>query len=170
MDIDALIRKLHLEPLPSEGGLFYRTYLSPETIPAGALPERYPPAERHFGSAIYYLFTDDPDSFSAMHCLLTDEVYHFYLGDPVETLILHPDGRSEIWVLGPDILNDQTPQFVVPANCWQGSCLAEGGKFALIGTTMAPAFDWRDFTLGYREELTKVYPQARQRIEQLTRG
>jgi predicted cupin superfamily sugar epimerase len=92
--IRQIIEKLGLQPLPIEGGLFCQTYKSSETIPQSALPERYV-GQRSYGTAIYYLLTDDPDSFSALHRLATDEVYHFYLGDPVEMLLLHPTGESE---------------------------------------------------------------------------
>ena len=101
-----LIEHLRLEPLTFEGGHFRQTYLAEESISAQALPARYG-APRSFGSAIYYLLTSEADSFSALHRLQTDEIYHFYLGDPVEMLLLHAKGRGERIVLGPDILGGQ---------------------------------------------------------------
>ena len=100
-----LIELLRLEPLPIEGGHFRQTWRSPA------------------GTAIYYLLTDDPDSFSALHRLPTDEVYHFYLGDPVEMLMLHEAGRVEHVTLGQDILGGQRVQHVVPHGVWQASRL-----------------------------------------------
>jgi hypothetical protein len=166
---EEIIKALRLEPLPEEGGLFRQTYLADEGIAREALPVRYPSARR-FGAAIYYLLTEEPDSFSALHQLLTDEIYHFYSGDPVEMLLLHPDGRGESVILGPDFLHGQHLQFVVPRGVWQGSRLAPGGRYALLGTTMAPSYDDSDYTGGRRTQLTQQYPQWAERIAQLTRG
>ena len=110
---ERLIGLLGLVPLPVEGGFFRQTYESDETLPAGALPARYG-RPKTFATAIYYLLTSDADSFSALHRLPTEEVYHYYLGDPVEMLLLHPDGRSERAVLGQDLLGGQHVQQVVP--------------------------------------------------------
>jgi uncharacterized protein len=163
-----LIEKLHLEPLSTEGGLFFQNYRSAEEIPLENLPKRYP-SRRRFGSAIYYLLTGKADSFSAMHKLLSDEIYHFYLGDPVEQLLLYPDGRSKRVILGQDILGDQNVQFVAPHGVWQGSHLLPGGKFALLGTTMAPGYEHDEFVLGRRDDLTSKYPQDADLIQKLTR-
>ncbi len=163
-----LIEHLGLEPLPVEGGLFRQTYCAEEKIPHSALPGRYR-GDKPFGTAIYYLLTSDPDSFSALHQLPTDEVYHFYLGDPVEMLLLFPQGRNERVVLGPDVLGGQQVQFVVPRGVWQGSRLIAGGRFALLGTTMAPGFDETDYVGGAREELLRPYPEQVELIRVLTR-
>ena len=166
--INFLIEHLDLKPLEFEGGLFIQSYLSPEVIPQSALPSRYR-SDKPFGTAIYFLLTDEPDSFSMMHRLPTDEIYHHYIGDPVELLLLLPDGSHEIVVLGKDLPGGQKVQHVVPRDTWQGSRLLSGGKYALLGTTMAPGFDVTDFIPGSREELIKLYPQARSLINALTR-
>ncbi len=132
-----LIEALKLTPLPVEGGHYRQTFVADERLPAGPLPERYRHA-KPLSTAIYYLLTDEPDSFSALHRLPTDEIYHFYLGDPVELLQLYPDGTSERVVLGRDVLNGERVQHVAPRGAWQGSRLIAGGSFALMGTTMAP--------------------------------
>jgi len=165
---EKLIEHLKLERLPVEGGYFRQTYCAGETIPRSALPERYR-GDKPFSTAIYYLLTSDPDSFSALHKLPTEEVYHFYLGDPVELLLLYPDGRSEQVRLGPDVLSGQQVQIVAPREVWQGSRLAPGGRFALLGTTMAPGFTETDYAGGEREELQRRYPNRAKLIEQLTR-
>lgn len=168
MDVKRLMAALGLTPLPIEGGYFYQTYKSEERIPRAALPERYT-SDRAFATAIYFLLTADTDCFSALHRLTTDEIYHFYLGDPVEMLLLHADGSSERVILGQDILNGQKVQLVVPKGAWQGSHLLAGGEWALLGTTMAPGFEPEDFELGDREDLIKKFPQARELIVALTR-
>jgi len=166
---EEIVRMLKLAPLPVEGGLFRQTYRSEEMIEAAALPGRYA-GDKSFCTAIYYLLTAEPDSFSALHRLPTEEIYHFYLGDPVEMLVLHPDGKCETLLLGTDIRNGQKVQHVVPRETWQGSRLRSGGRLALMGTTMAPGFDAEDFVLGNREDLLRRYPQASELIRGLTRG
>lgn len=160
-----VIRALSLVPLPGEGGFFRETYRSRLRLPSATLPEGYL-GERDAGTAIYYLLTRD--SFSAMHRLRGDEVFHFYLGDPVEMLQLRPDGKISLLVIGPDIASGMSPQIVVPAGVWQGSRLMAGGAFALLGTTMAPGFDLSDFELAKRSQLTKSYPAQAGMIAALT--
>jgi predicted cupin superfamily sugar epimerase len=166
LSVDDIKTMLKLQPLPLEGGYFAETYRSPVVIPGEVMPPGYGDA-RPLASAIYYLLT--PDTFSALHRLPTDEIYHFYLGDPVEMLQLLPDGSSNTLKLGPNILEDMTLQTVVPADTWQGSRLLSGGAFALLGTTMSPGFDPADFEAGDREELVHRYPDRRGLIEALTR-
>lgn len=163
-----IIQYLKLEILPEEGGWFSQNYLAKELISKSALPSRYT-RSKPFGSAIYYLLTDEPDCFSAIHKLSTDEVFHFYLGDPIEMLLLHPNGKSQILTLGQDILKGQRVQFVVPRGVWQGCYLLPGGNFGLMGTTMAPAYDQEDFFLGNRDMLMQGFPQDIDLIHRLTR-
>ena len=167
MKANEIIKLLDLKPHPGEGGYYRETYRSDEMIPASALPPRYK-SGRQFSTAIYYLLT--PNSFSALHRIPTDEIFHFYLGDPVAMFQIHPDSRGEEIILGNDLRAGQVPQSVVPRNVWQGSYLNEGGKFALLGTTVAPAFDFHDFEPGNRESLLKCYPQFEGIITRLTRN
>ncbi len=159
-----LIRHLKLEPLPIEGGYFRQTWVADETV---SIARYHSP--RADGTAIYYLLTSDPDSFSALHRLSTDEMYHFYIGDPVEMLVL-ADGATQRITLGHDVMHGQHVQYVVPRDVWQGSRLLLGGRFALMGTTMAPGFDPADFTLGSREELLADFPEQAELIVALTRA
>ncbi len=163
-----LIERLGLTPLPGEGGYYRQTWLAQETVAAESLPARYGRA-KSLGTAIYYLLTDEAGSFSALHRLPTDEVYHFYLGDPVEMLLLHPDGTSQAPVLGSALKTGAQVQLVVPRGTWQGSRLRPGGRFALMGTTLSPGFDAEDLTLGDRAALVAGWPQQATRIAELTR-
>jgi predicted cupin superfamily sugar epimerase len=165
MTAQEIIRQLNLQKHPKEGGYFRETYRSPLSTPREQLPPAYS-GPRSFSTAIYYLIT--PDSFSAMHCLPGEEIFHHYLGDPVEMLLLHADGRSEIVTMGKDLSRGHVPQVVVPASTWQGSRLIEGGSFALLGCTMSPGFDYADYQHGSREELMRRYPSQAQLIGALT--
>ncbi|MCI0432983.1 MAG: cupin domain-containing protein [Gemmatimonadetes bacterium] len=115
------------------------------------------------GTAIFYLHTTG--TFSALHRLPGDEVFHFYLGDPVEMLMLFSDGRHERVVLGPDV-ERMSVQHVVPGGTWQGSRLIHGGGYALLGTTMAPGFDFKDYDPGTRE-LVGQFPACAALVEAL---
>lgn len=156
-----IVELLGLEPIPVEGGLFHQTWrlVAESAIPAGTV----------IGTAIYAALTDDDDSFSALHRLDEVEIWHFYAGDPVELLLLHPDGSIETPVLGPAVLEGQRPQVVVPIGSWMGGSLAAGGTFALFGTTMAPGFTSGSFETGDRDELIAGWPSAADRIRALTR-
>lgn len=155
--------KMQLHPI--EGGYFAETYRSSETIPLSVL-KAYP-GDRSFSTAIYYLLT--PDTFSAMHRVRGDEMFHFYLGDPVEMLQLKLDGSGEVIVLGQDLAAGMHVQHIVPGGMWQGSRVRKGGKYALLGTTMAPGFEYEDYETGERQELIARYPQHSELITLLTR-
>ena len=157
---------LNLTPQQKEGGYFTETYRSHHQLSNDALPDSYG-GERSLATAIYYLLT--PDTFSEMHRLPADEVFHFYLGDPVEMLQLLPDGSGKVITLGPDILNGMHPQIIVMKGIWQGARLLPGGKFALLGTTMSPGFEFADYESGKRDVLIELYPQFRDLISILTR-
>jgi uncharacterized protein len=148
-----IIKKFDMKPLPEEGGYFIETYRS-------SVPE-------NSSTSILYLITED--NFSKLHKLPADEVYHFYLGDPVSMLNLYENGLSEYVILGKDILNDEKCQHVVPGNCWQGSFLKKGGVFALLGTTVTPAFNYGQYqsASAYKEELLEKYPGMSDFIKKL---
>jgi uncharacterized protein len=163
-----IIEALGLQPHPIEGGFFRETYRSGGVIPAASLPGGYQSrADRSYGTAIYYLLT--ADTFSEMHRLPTEEVFHFYLGSPMRMLQLFPDGNGREIIIGPDVFAGQQPQVVVPPGVWQGSRLEPGGEFVLLGATMAPGFDYADYEQGRRSELMAQYPEYAEAIRQLTR-
>lgn len=166
MTADEIRRLLKLEPHPCEGGWFRQTWRSEEEILHAALPSRYS-AARAAGTCIYYLL--EPGTFSEMHRLASDEIFHFYYGDPVEMLQLLPDGSGRTVILGNDLARSQHPQLIVPKNVWQGSRLLPGGEVALLGCTVSPGFDYADYETGRRAELTRDYPPFAELIESLTR-
>ena len=145
MTADEIKRLLQLEAHPCEGGYFRQTWKSDVEIPRAALPSRYSRA-RAAGTSIYYLL--EPSTFSEMHRLISDEVFHFYHGDPIEMLQLWPDGSSRAVRLGGDLASGVLPQVVVPKGVWQGSRLAPGGSVALIGCSVSPGFDYADYETG----------------------
>jgi uncharacterized protein len=166
MDAEHIKRLLGLKPLPVEGGFYAEPYRSDENIPRNALAARYG-GERCFGTAIYFLLT--AEAFSALHRLQSDEVYHFYLGDPVEVLLLREDGAPETVTIGTDLAQGMRPQLAVRRETWQGLKLKSGGTFALLGTTVSPGFEFDDFELGDRRSLLAAYPDLSEMIRKFTR-
>ncbi|MBC2902778.1 cupin domain-containing protein [Streptomyces cupreus] len=158
MTPEDLVAHYSLEPIPREGGLFRRTWEGPAR-----------PDGRPAGTAIVALLTAEPGDFSALHRLSGDEVWHFYLGDPLEMLLLAPDGSSRTVALGPDILHAQQPQLTVPAGTWMGARVVAGGAWTFFGCTMAPGFTYEDYEHGDAEHLLARYPHEAARIMELCR-
>ncbi|MGD0552106.1 MAG: cupin domain-containing protein [Sedimentisphaerales bacterium] len=165
MTAEQIIKHFKMQPLPHEGGFFIETYRAAEVLKKEILPAGLS-GDRNISTVILYLLT--AKTVSLMHQLKCDEMFHFYLGNPVTMLQLHPDGSSEIITLGHDILNEQKVQVLVPKGTWQGAFIQPGGKFSLMGCSVAPGFDEADFELGDRETLLAEYPDMEELILHLT--
>jgi uncharacterized protein len=159
------IEKLQLEPHP-EGGYFRQTYRSEVLIAREALPAGFSGA-RAVSTAIYFLL--EGKNFSAFHCLRSDEVWHFYAGEPLVVHVIEPDENYFRILLGRDLDGGQVLQAVVRAGSWFASHVEDWNSFSVMGCTVAPGFDFEDFEMGKREELGQRYLQHRELIERLTR-
>lgn len=148
------IKTLELLPHP-EGGYYKETYRSEGTIPLTQ-------GERNYSTAIYFLL--EKNNFSAFHKIKSDELWHFYAGDILEVIEITASGELKITELGPDHF-----QYCVPAGNWFGSRVKQGGSFSLVGCTVAPGFDFKDFEMAERSNLTKEFPQHTFIIGELTR-
>lgn len=153
---EEIIRLLDLKPHP-EGGFYKETYRSSGKIPG---------LSRAYSTAIYYLLV--PGAVSKMHRLSSDEVFHFYLGDPVTWVLLEPGAEMKKVVLGNQLESRQQVQMVVKAGTWFGGYLNEGGNYALIGTTVAPGFEFQDFEMANREKLLALFPKSEKEIIRLS--
>jgi predicted cupin superfamily sugar epimerase len=157
--VDELITLWRLEPMETENVLFSQTYVSSRIGADG----------KALSTAIVALLTDDPQSFSDMHRLPTDEIWHFYLGDKIELLLLDANGSDEIVVLGHDVSKNEKVQFVVPAGVWMGARLRPGGNYGVYGNTMAPGYSLADFEGGVADDLVSQWPQHADLIRALIR-
>ena len=158
---------LGLVPHPREGGWYVRTYEAAEMVPAAVFAGgRYGEARRT-STAIYYLL--EPETFSEMHLLQSDEIFHFYAGGAVEMLQLFADGSSKTVVIGNDLAAGERHQVVVERGVWQGSRLVAGGAWALMGCTVSPGFEFQDYAEGDRVELMRRWPTRVEMIRGLTR-
>jgi len=159
MSAQNVIQALKLEPLNQEGGYFRRTYESKAQA-----------ASRALASAIYYLITKD--DYSALHRVGVDEIFHFYCGDAVQLFQIDPAGKPQTTILGNKLEAGQLPQLLVPAGCWQGLRLVEGGDWALLGTTCHPGFVYSDFEIGERSKVLAQHPHlaSNEQLELLLKG
>ncbi|MCB0490257.1 MAG: cupin domain-containing protein [Cyclobacteriaceae bacterium] len=159
-----IVDRLQLKPHP-EGGFYRETYRSEGVIPQDALGLSFS-GDRNYCTGIYFLLTHE--NFSAFHRIKQDELWHFYAGDPLEVHVIDKSGKYVCHEIGTDISTTQEPQLTVPAGCWFASGVKSGGKFSLVGCTVAPGFDFSDFELADRNELLLSYPQHRGVIERFT--
>ena len=165
MTADDVKRLLQLTPLELEGGFFRETYRSRWQVPAEHLPEGI----GGNGRLARRSTTWSPRNLSLrLHRLPGTEVFHFYLGDPVVMLQLHPEGESRTVTLGHDLAAGHEPQVVVRGGVWQGCGLFRGWQWALLGTTMSPGFDYADYETGARDELIAQYPSVEEMIRRYT--
>ena len=162
IEAQSLIESLNLKPLPLEGGYFRETYRSEATLPSQKNGN-----VKSVSTCIYYLLTGQ--TFSAFHRLPSDEIWHFYCGAAVNLHTICDDGSIESIKLSGDIATGAAPQVVVKAGTWQAAELAEEGSFALLGCTVAPAFDFEDYEHGERKVLLEQFPQHQEVISRLTR-
>lgn len=162
------IARLALQPHP-EGGHFREIYRASEQIPAAALPVRYG-GPRAFSTSIYYLLAGA--QISTLHRIASDEQWHFYDGCAVLLSMIAPDGTLREVRLGRNAADGEHVQTVILAGTWMGARLASSTprqRYALIGCTVAPGFEFRDFEAGIRADLLKRFPRHRKVILALTR-
>ncbi|MDF7814408.1 cupin domain-containing protein [Hymenobacter sp. YC55] len=153
-----LIHHLHLLPHP-EGGHYRETYRSADTMTTVEAQTR------NVSTAIYYLLEDREKS--CFHRIKSDELWFFHKGQALE-IVLIADGQAATIVLGNDIENGELFQAVIPANTWFAAHVQQGKGYALVSCTVAPGFDFTDFELAQRAELTTQFPHLKALIEKFT--
>lgn len=155
------IKKLCLREHP-EGGYFVESYKAEKVV---NLPDYDGP--RHACSAIYYLL--EGHQFSSFHTMKSDELWHFYAGSNLTLHIIETDGRLNQIILGSDVDNNkETFQAVVKSGSWFAASINKHNSYSLVGCTVSPGFDYRDWKLVDIEILTKMYPQHKLIIEKYT--
>lgn len=149
-----------------EGGSYSRTYAAPLVIPAAQLSAGHH-GPRPASTAIYFLL--EKNQFSAMHRIASDELWHFYYGDPLVVYDIDEKGQLTEHLLGNNPDNEESFQCLVSAGHWFGARLQSGGEYALAGCTVSPGFDFADFELADRKTLAEQYPKHKALITSLTR-
>ncbi|KAB8040819.1 hypothetical protein GCL60_02505 [Silvanigrella paludirubra] len=158
MEIKDLIKHFNLEPHP-EGGYFKESYRAQSKT-------QTPNGERNVSTAIYFLIPNGKKS--AFHRIASDEVWHFYLGVPLNIFEISPYGTLTKVVLGQDLKAGQKLQHVIPAGTWFGAIPENNSGYSFVGCTVAPGFDFEDFEMANRSKLIEMYPDAKNIIEMLT--
>ena len=154
---DELRQLLQLEPLTIEGGYFRETYRSTTQIPHSALPPHTPVrAPSPHASTTCSRPTPSPSSIACP----AKRSFTSILEIPSRCSNSIPNGLGEFITLGSDLRSGMRLQHIVPGNVWQGARLKAGGRFALMGTTVAPGFDYADYEAGDREELRHQFPAS----------
>jgi len=159
------VQALQMQAHP-EGGFYRESYRSAQLMDVTQVEEGVE-VRRNVSTGIYFLL--EHGNFSAFHKIRSDEMWHFYAGQALEVLEINPAGNLRCTRLGPDVLQGEVFQHVVPAHTWFASRVASGGTFSLMGCTVAPGFDFADFCLAERAALVAVFPQHQQIIHALTR-
>jgi uncharacterized protein len=108
--VDEIRSVLVLEPHPT-CGFTALSYLSPHRIANEALPAGYR-GTHTLGLALYFLVT--PEQPTRLHRIRSDQIYHHYLGDPLEVLMLLPDGKGAVATVGGDLAAGMRPQLLIP--------------------------------------------------------
>ncbi len=160
---DFWIDHLQLKPHP-EGGYFTEIYRDAEEYPAAVLPARYD-SKRNVSTSIYYLLKSE--NISRLHKLHSNEIWHFYTGSTLHLHLLHEKNSYTKIKLGPHAESDEQFQVVIPKYTYFGANLPEPDTYALVGCTMAPGFEYDDFTLGEKSELIEMFPDHTRIIHQL---
>ncbi len=160
-----LINYLNLQAHP-EGGYFKETYRSKGLIEPSNLSGNYD-GSRNYSTAIYFLLTSE--SFSAFHKINQDEFWHFYTGSPIRLHMISPKGEYTFVIIGNDLEAGQHFQYYVPGGYWFASEVVNEDGFSLLGCTVAPGFDFKDFVLADRGKLIEAFPEHEVVIKKLTR-
>lgn len=159
-----LVRRFSLQPHP-EGGFYREVHRSAARITS--------PAHEGERSALTHIdFLLEEGSFSAWHVVISDELWHHYSGDPLELHLLHlADGgapaQHRVVILGRELDRGHVPHAVVPAGVFQAARTL--GAYSLMGCTVAPGFEFRDFSMPGRGELLQRFPDHAAVVERFTR-
>ena len=146
-------------------GFAAETYLSDLQIPVSVLPAEYGGA-RPAGGVLYFLVT--PVAPVRLHRIRSDQMYHYYLGDPLEVLLLYSGGKSEVCVVGPDLAGGMRPQLLIPGGTFHAGRVPPGASYSLLGTSVWVRPEPSDVEPGIAGELIASYPSAREAIRAFT--
>ncbi|MCH4822246.1 cupin domain-containing protein [Gramella lutea] len=164
--LEKIIKHLDLKPHP-EGGFFRETYRSSGKINPESLDGSYS-GDRNYSTCIYFLLTSENNS--AFHRIIQDEIWHFYNGSPIKLHTISEEGEYNFYIIGRDVLKGEIPQLVVKGGDWFAAEVINENDFSLVGCTVSPGFNFKDFELPSRNELLQIFPEQRELITKFTKG
>lgn len=152
-----------LEMLPHPEGGFYRENYRSE------IRVQFPGFEdsRNVATSIFFLL--EKGNFSAMHRIKSDEIWHFYDGDPLEIIEISPEGTLNSTYLGRNVTKGEKLVYCVKSGNWFGSRPAKGSQYSLVGCTVAPGFDFIDFEMPTRDFFITQFPLHKEVLTEMTR-
>jgi predicted cupin superfamily sugar epimerase len=162
--VDHIIKSLELHG-PTTCGFVSEPYRSSWQIPQSALPPGFE-GSRPLGNVFYFLVT--PAARVVLHRIRSDQMYHHYLGSPLEVLLLDPEGQSEVWRVGSDLAAGERPQLFIPGGTLHTARVADGGSYSLLGTSVWLRAEPVDVELGDVDQLCLEFPDARVLIAEFT--
>ncbi len=154
---------LNLEPHPT-CGYVNLSFVDSRVIAPGGLAEPFADG-RPLGSALYFMVT--PERPVRLHCIRNDQLYHRYLGDPLEILLLHPDGSHSVETMGEDVASGEHLQLLIPGSTFH-TARVRSGEWFLGASTEWPGVDPVDVVIGDSIELTQRFPAASSLIAEFT--
>jgi uncharacterized protein len=143
------------------------TFISTQRIAPGGLPAPFVDG-RPAGSALYFMVT--PDAPVRLHRIRNDQLYHRYLGDPIEVLMLHENGTSERVVVGPDLRAGQCVQLLIPGNTFHTARVTGHRRWFLGASTEWPGVERVDVEIGDVEALAAKYPDVADDLRAFQQG
>ncbi|KAL9242185.1 hypothetical protein vseg_016210 [Gypsophila vaccaria] len=179
-----IIEKLNLKK-HEDGGFYTETFRDHSlTLSTSLLPSHYK-VDRAVSTAIYFLLPSG--SVAHLHRIPCAETFHHYAGEPITVMELNEDdGQVKLTLVGPNLLEDERPQYTVRPHVWFGSfptkdinMSSDGSQievtprdaenhYSLLGVTCAPAFQYEDSEPGNRSELVAKFPKFESLISLLT--
>jgi hypothetical protein len=111
-----------------------------------------------------------PDAPVRLHRIRNDQLYHRYLGDPIEVLMLHEKGTSERAIVGPDLRAGQCVQLLIPGNTFHTARVIGARGWFLGASTEWPGVERVDVEIGHVEALAAKYPDVADDLRAFQKG
>jgi uncharacterized protein len=142
-------------------------YRSSLVIPKDVLPSVYD-GPRTLGGFLYFLVTREAPV--RLHRIRSDQMYHYYSGQPLEVLLIGADGTCSTSIIGPALEQGMRPQLLVPSNTFHAARVLGDGDYSLMGTTVWLRAEPSDVEMGNAEALAAAYPAVREPLATFMRG
>ena len=134
-DAQSIVKELGMQPHP-EGGYYVETFRDDEG-----------PEGRGFATAIYYLL--EAGDRSHWHKVDASEIWLWHAGAPLSLSICEEGSTTKTYRLGPNVLDGERPQVIVPRDAWQSA--QSTGDWTLVSCVVAPGFVFDGFVMADKD-------------------
>ena len=156
MTFDDVRKLLDLTP-NATCGYVRVTFISKHKVAAGGMQAPFADG-RPAGSALYFMLT--PQEPVKLHRIRNDQLYHYYLGDPIEVLMMLQDGSTELHIVGPDLRKGHKVQLLIPGGTFHTARIIGERRWFLGASTEWPGVEPKDVELGNADALAAKYPKV----------